>query len=275
MKIKISFIIISFLVTSCITLSEGNFFFPEDKGDIPTNLNNIEKINITTNDNFTLSGIIIKNNSNNFLIYFYGNGQSIYESFSRLLFLSKEFNLNIVCFDYRGYGKSTGKPAFDNLISDAVLIYDYVSKKFSPEKIFIFSQSIGTVPCVVIGSTKKVNGIIMEAPFNNAQEAVSRMTEGLIPPFKWIIKLDVEKNLKEKRPQPDDMIKNFNAPLLIIHGKNDDCFPVDIGEKMYKAAGSKEKKFIILPNTKHDNVDITRGIAYEEIKKFLCSIIKC
>lgn len=271
--INLTIVLISLLFASCITLSEDNFFFPEDHGDIPFKEENIiQKLNIKTNDQQTLDGILIKNNSNDYLIYFYGNGQSIYEAFSRLLFIANEFNLNVVCFDYRGYGKSTGKPTFDNLLSDAILIYDYVNKTFKPDKIFIFSQSIGTVPCVMIGSSKKINGIIMEAPFNNAQEAVSRMTEGLFPPFCWIIKLDVEKRLKEKKPQPDDMIKSFTAPLLIIHGKNDDCFPVDIGKKMYEAAGSKEKKFIVLPDTKHDNVDITKGIGYEEIKMFIENI---
>ncbi len=99
------------------------------------------------------------------------------------------------------------------------------------------------------------------------------MTEGLMPPFCWIIKFDVEKRLKNKKPQPDDMIKNFTAPLLIIHGKNDDYFPVDIGEKMYKAAGSKDKKFVVLTDTKHDNVDITKGLGYEEISKFLKNVL--
>ncbi|MCX8093521.1 MAG: lysophospholipase, partial [Candidatus Goldbacteria bacterium] len=225
-------------------------------------------------DGYILDGILIKNNSKNYLIYFYGNGQSIYESFERLLFLSKEFNLNVICFDYRGYGKSTGKPFFDNLLSDAILIHDYVKNTFKPDKLFIFSQSIGTVPCVAIGSVKKVDGIIMEAPFNNAKEAVPRMTEGLPPPFCWIIKLDVERRLKEKKPQPDEMIKSFKAPLLIIHGKNDDCFPIDIGEKMYIAAGSEKKKFVILPDTKHDNVDIMKGKAYEEIKMFFKNVHK-
>ncbi len=154
------FILLS--LNSCITLSEENFFFPENTGDIPFN-ENIIKLSLKTDDSAMLDGVLIKNNLKNYLIYFYGNGQSIYESFSRLLFLSKEFNLNVICFDYRGYGKSTGKPDFNNLQSDALLIYDFVIKNYKPDKIFIFSQSIGTVPCVTIGSTKKVDGIIMEA----------------------------------------------------------------------------------------------------------------
>ena len=258
--------------TSCITLKEENFFFPEKHGYLPDRtMGEITRKNISliASGSVTLSGMLVRHeNSNDFLIYFYGNGLSVYEIQKRLYYISRQYKINVVCFDYRGYGFSEGKPSFENLLSDALLIYDYTKKTYNPRKILIFTQSIGTVPGLNIARQKKISGIIMEAPFTNAKEGVERMTEFLIPPFRWMIYLRADKKLVKAEPQPEQMIKKIKAPLLILHGTDDGTFPQDIGKKMYEAAGSEEKTFCSLPGTGHSNVDLKASPAKEAIDKF-------
>jgi pimeloyl-ACP methyl ester carboxylesterase len=263
-----------FFTFSCITIYEPNFFFPKKQPSLPDQDMGAgiyrKNISIATDGN-TLAGIIFQcAGSNDYLLYFYGNGQSIYKDRERLYFLAKEFNLNVICFDYRGYGSSTGEPSFDNLLSDSDIIYDFVVKNytFKKKKLFIFTQSIGTVPGLNLASNKQVDGIIMEAAFTSAEEAVPGFSRGLPWPLSSIVHLEAEEKLRNKKPQPIDMIKNVKAPLLYIHGTKDEVFAFEIGKKMFNAAGSKEKYFCGLPGTGHSNVDLTKDPALKYLRDY-------
>ena len=132
------------IFSSCITLSEESFFFPEKHEALKDeDMGTFKRINITlkTENNLTLHGLYLKHKkSKDYLIYFYGNGESVFESQHRLYYLAKYYSFNIICFDYRGYGFSEGKPSFDALLYDSPVIYDYVNKTYKP-KSFLFSAS--------------------------------------------------------------------------------------------------------------------------------------
>jgi dipeptidyl aminopeptidase/acylaminoacyl peptidase len=267
-------LLFSVFLSSCVTLSERWFLYPEQYSDLPldatSNLRS-EEISFITKDGAKLSGMIIRNSlASDYLIYFYGNMESIKKAAKRLYFLSAEYGFNVICFDYRGYGKSTGKASFENLPTDGAEVYDFVRQNYCRDNcgIYMYSQSLGTVPCTYTGGRRNFKAIVMEAPFTNAEEAVSQMTEGLMWPFNSIIHLKAEDALVAKDNQPIENIKKFTAPLLILHGEKDNCFPVRAGEKMYNAAGSKEKYFCRLPDTMHADVNIYQGRAYEEMKVF-------
>lgn len=265
----ITALLLLFCFSSCITLHEEQFFMPENRGPLPAKAGVFVENLIVESGGNTLSGVLVSSGSGNYLLYFYGNGQSIYEAKERLYYLSREYNLNVICFDYRGYGKSTGKPSFDSLMADAAVIYDFVNKTYMPKRLYIYSQSIGTVPCTFLGSTRKFNGIIMEAGFTNAKEAVPRLNEGApFLPVKWFVTLTADESLLNRKPQPVDLIKSFKSPLLYLHGDADEVFPQDIGRRLFDAAGSRDKVFCSLPGTGHSNVDLTTGPARDAIMFF-------
>ncbi len=273
-QILFIFILPIFFTFSCITIYEPNFFFPKKQPSLTDQDmgGGIYRKNIlVTTDGNTLAGIVFENaGSHDYLVYFYGNGQSIYKAKERLYFFAKEFNLNVICFDYRGYGSSTGEPSFDNLLVDSNIIYGYITKNYAlkMKKLFVFTQSIGTVPGLNIASNKQVDGIIMEAAFTSAEEAVPGFSRGLPWPLSRIVHLEAEKKLRDKKPQPIDMIKNVKAPLLYIHGTNDEVFAFEIGKKMFDAAGSKEKYFCTLAGTGHSDIDLSKDPALSYLKEY-------
>lgn len=254
---------------SCVTLHEDQFFMPENRGPLPPEEGVVAQALTLESGGETLSGVLVKNPSRDYLLFFYGNGQSMYEAKERLYYLSRTYNLNVVCFDYRGYGKSTGKPSFDGLKTDADAIYDFIVKTYKPKRLYIFSQSIGTVPCTHLGSKIKFKGIIMEAGFTNAEEAVPRLNEGApFPPIKHWVKLTPEEKLLNMKMQPVEAIRTFTSPLLYLHGDADEVFPQEIGRHLFEAAGSKDKTFCSLPGTGHSNVDLAAEPARTAIDKF-------
>jgi fermentation-respiration switch protein FrsA (DUF1100 family) len=67
--------------------------------------------------------------------------------------LYRACNINILLFDYRGYGKSTGAPSETGLYTDALAVYDYVRKRndLNQEKIFLFGRSLGGAVALHLG----------------------------------------------------------------------------------------------------------------------------
>ena len=62
-------------------------------------------------------------------------------------------NINILLFDYRGFGKSTGAPSENGLYTDALAVYDYTRKRqdLNQEKIFLFGRSLGGAVALHLG----------------------------------------------------------------------------------------------------------------------------
>ncbi len=270
-----SLVLLAGAAVSCVTLSENWFLYPESYSDLPVQNTGVikgEEVTCTAKDGTTLSGILLTYpGAQDYLLYFYGNMSSIKESAKRLYFLAAEYKFNVVCFDYRGYGKSAGKADFDNLAADGLVIYDFVKQTYCKDKcdIYMYTQSVGTVPGTWLGANRDFSAIVMEAPFTDAKEAVSHMTDGLIWPFKDIIKLKADDKMIAKKNQPINNIRKFKAPLMIIHGENDNCFPISQGQHMYDAAGSHTKFFCRLRDTSHADVNIYEGVAFNQMKEFL------
>ncbi len=270
-----SLVLLAAAAVSCVTMTENWYLHPGGYSDLPVQ-NTVaikgEEVTCTAKDSTTLSGILLNYaGSQDYLLYFYGNTPGIKESAKRIYFLSAEYKINVICFDYRGYGKSGGKADFDNIAADGLAIYDFVRQTYCKDKgdIYLYSQSLGTVPGAWLGANRDFRAIIMEAPFTDAKEAASRMTDALVWPFKDIIRLKAGEKSRPKRDQPINNIRKFKAPLMIIHGENDGLFPISMGQRMYDAAGSHTRFFCRLRDTSHEDVNIYEGVAYNEMKEFL------
>lgn len=70
--------------------------------------------------------------------------------------LYRTCNINLLLFDYRGYGKSTGSPSENGLYTDALAVYEYVRKRtdLNQEKIFLFGRSLGGAVALHLGKIK-------------------------------------------------------------------------------------------------------------------------
>ena len=105
--------------------------------------------------------IIIKgknwnNNDDKKLMIICGPNGEPYQIFSRNLFtkyLSK--GIDVLCWNYRGYGFSTGVATFDNMKSDVIEIYEEIEKLKIYNKFGVHGISIGGVSCCYLANQKK------------------------------------------------------------------------------------------------------------------------
>lgn len=194
-----------------------------------------EDIYIKTDDGLKINGWFIPaNNPKYTVIFFHGNGGNIGHRLEKISLLNK-IGINNFIIDYRGYGRSQGKPSEAGLYLDAKAAYDYLInvRKINPENIILYGESIGTAVVIDLAAKVKVKAVILEGGFTSGKE-MARNVFSLIPNFLFSDKFN---SLKK--------INRVKAAKLFLHSRNDEIVPLILARKLFDYA-SKPKSFVEL-----------------------------
>lgn len=144
-------------------------------------------------------------------------------------------NLNVLFFDYRGYGKSTGTPSYDGVLDDAVTaarFHDSLRPQNLPSVLYGFSLG-GAVAGQVI-RRHRFDGLILQSTFTSLT-AMARMLHPDIPLH--LLAGDLF-NTRES-------IRKLQIPLLVLHGSADEGIPCWMGRELYDVCTSPKRIHIV------------------------------
>ena len=172
----------------------------------------------------------------------------------------KALGLGFVALDYRGFGNSTGKPSEALMYRDAEQVIAHINGAFERQdnSIILYGESLGTGIATELATRRQFEGVVLQSPYTSVAEAAKRR-------FFW---LPVDLLLTE-RFSNIDRIARINAPLLVIHGNEDELFPVEMAQTLIERAQSP-KTGIYLADTGHNDLDI-RDIA-NHLSTFVSSL---
>lgn len=264
MKVVIIIIAVPvFLFFSARYLEQKNLYFPFRAVDAtPEEIGlDYEEINIMTADGIRLSAWFIPSEeSRAVLLFCHGNGGNISHRLEKIMILNR-LGLDILIFDYRGYGKSSGRPSEDGLYIDAEAVYDHMvnERKLPPQKIIGYGESLGGPVIIDLASKKKMRGIIIEDAFTSVMD-MAKEHFPFIPTF--VLKSGY--NSLEK-------IKNVSIPKLILHSINDEIVPFEQGQRIFEMA-SQPKDFVELRGGHNDAFIVSREIYSSGIDRFVMSL---
>lgn len=215
-----------------------------------------------TEDGLKLHGWIAKPKklkSQFWLLWLPGNGGNLSHRFSWLEKMV-QLPINIFLIDYRGYGKSEGKPTEAGIYKDATAAYEYLTKrrKTPPDKIILFGESLGGATAIDLASRVQSRALIVQSTFTNAKDMAKRIMP--ILPLWLMIKTKLD-NLSK--------IEKVTVPKLFIHSPADEVVPYKLGRKLYDSA-PPPKQFYEIPNAGHNETYLVGGESYlEALRKFI------
>jgi len=155
----------------------------------------------------------------------------------------------LLLVDYRGYGRSAGRPTERGLYADAEAAYQHlISTNWRPEQIVLHGESLGSAVAVDLAARRPCGGLVLEAPFTSTRDVAARVLPVLGPLLIWSY------NSKAK-------ITLVRAPLLIMHGDRDEVIPFDLGRALFEAA-REPKAFWAVPGATHNDIVPVGGPAY-------------
>jgi len=217
-----------------------------------------EDIYFETSDSKRLNGWFVPcKNAKSTILFCHGNAGNIGHRLEKIL-IFHDLGLNTFIFDYRGYGKSEGRPHEAGLYKDAFGAYDYLTekRKISGNDIILYGESIGGGVAIELARGKKVKALITEDTFSSIKE-MSAMAYPFIPHFVFSSKFD---SLSK--------IGRIDPPKLIIHSRDDEIVPFYMGEKLFNAA-KPPKKFLKIKGS-HNTAFLDSGKEYTGgIKSFM------
>ena len=174
---------------------------------------------LTTADGIRIHGWWVKRDSARVAtLYLHGNAGNITHRYPQMQEIPAAGS-SILMLDYRGYGKSEGRPSERGLYRDADAAYGFlISAGYSASQIVVHGESLGTAVAVELASRKPCAGVVLEAPFTSARDVAASVLPVLGPMLVWGL------NSRAK-------IGRIRAPLLIIQGDRDEVIPPRLGKR--------------------------------------------
>lgn len=215
-------------------------------------------------DQTKLEGVSVQQEGSKItVLYFGGNLSHVDENIPYLLKNLQSCKFNLVNFDYRGYGRTSGVADSKTLQDDALNIYDAVRAQ-TQGKLIVHGHSMGSFSSAIIASQRKPDGVILEATANNITDIAMNATPWYAKPF---VVLDVQDSLKKL-----DNVKAMSAyqgPSLVFTGEKDAQFPAELGQQVYDAIPAGNKRLVYLKNHGH-----TGMLKRDDAQKAYCEYIQ-
>jgi fermentation-respiration switch protein FrsA (DUF1100 family) len=201
--------------------------------------------------------------ANAMLLWCHGNAGNMIHRLENLQALYR-LGLSVFLFDYRGYGRSQGRPSEEGLYLDAVGAYDYLLRvrRVRPERMVIFGRSLGAAVAGALAAERPATGLLLESCFPSIEAVARHHYMGL--PVHWL--LGGAFRLEERLPQ-------LLLPKLFVHGERDDIIPIELGQRVF-AAAKPPKEFYVVRGADHNNVPSVGGKAYfAKLSAFISAVV--
>lgn len=216
----------------------------------------------TGDNNEQVHGWMLHNSGSEYTVVFsHGNAGNI----SGRIDLAKmlyDRGVSVFFYDYRGYGKSDGRPSEKKLMSDAVRVVEYLEAEqgISPGSMIFYGRSLGGPVAAKKAAEFAGAGLVLDSAFLNAREVASDVYP-FVPGF--LVRLDFP---------TDKLVRGLdNTPLLILHSRNDEIIRFRHGEALYELA-SEPKTFVELEGGHNNHHIVSADLHREAWDNFLASL---
>jgi fermentation-respiration switch protein FrsA (DUF1100 family) len=193
-------------------------------------------------------------------LYLHGNGANLAHRPGHLREIAAAGS-SILILDYRGYGKSAGRPTERGLYRDADAGYDrLIGMGYQPAQIVVHGESLGSAVAVDLARRRPCAGLILESPFTS----LSAVAGAIVPLIGRLFASGF--NTRGK-------IAGVRAPLLIIHGDRDRTIPYAMGRALFEAA-NEPKSFWTVAGAAHvDIVEVAGPLYRARLRAFYENIL--
>jgi uncharacterized protein len=181
------------------------------------------------------------------VLYFHGNGGNLSLWLPVLAGIHAR-GLNVLAFDYRGYGRSTGRPTEAGLYRDADAMVQALRRlrggthTESTRAVIYWGRSLGGAVAAYATTRTPPSGLILESAFVDKAAVIRHhlvlRTLNLLASYRFETAL---------------LLRDFHGPTLVMHGDADTVVPYAAGRELFDRLGGR-KRFVTLAGADHNDV---------------------
>ncbi|HEY3020546.1 MAG TPA: alpha/beta fold hydrolase [Solirubrobacteraceae bacterium] len=160
---------------------------------------------------------------------------------------------DVLLFDYRGYGRSSGRPSEEGTYRDARAARAVLLERagVDPRRVLYLGESLGGGVAVALALEAPPAGLILQSAFTSIRDMARRhypfVPRALVPDAYPVLR----------------HIGELRAPLLVLHGDRDAIVPLMHGEELF-AAAPEPKRMHVLPGVGHNDLVTLAGAAWAD-----------
>jgi pimeloyl-ACP methyl ester carboxylesterase len=197
------------------------------------------------------------------LLYLHGTLRNLYYNQPKIDAL-RDAGYAVLAVDYRGWGESTPiVPSEDTIVADARQAYAELARRQpSPRRRVLFGHSMGSAVAVTLASElhrgRDYAALVLESAFTSMPDVAGAAGFwGSIGA--WITTLSFDSLSR---------IGRVDAPIVMMHGTDDDTVPIDLGRRLRDAA-PPGVQWIEIPGGRHSNLHRVAAPTYQATMRAL------
>lgn len=218
-----------------------------------------EEVTLQTEDGVALQGWFVPHRAaRGTVLFFHGNAGNIGHRLGTLELLHG-LRMNVLLFDYRGYGESGGRPSEAGTYRDARAAWQHltVERGLAPQSIVLFGRSLGGAVAAWLAARTGPAALVLESSFTSVPDLAAELYPYL--PARWLSRFRYDTGARLARVE---------APVLVIHSRDDAIIPFHHGRALFAAAG-EPKAFLELRGGHNTAHQMSRETYLEGLERFL------
>jgi uncharacterized protein len=192
------------------------------------------------------------------VVYCHGNGENVAWLGEYMDLLRGRHRISIFAFDFRGYGRSEGRPAEAGIVADGKAAQRWLADRVGtdPSRILLWGRSIGGAVAVQVAADQGARGVILERTFTSLPDVAARH-------YPWL----PVRRLMRNRFDSLARARDYSGPWLQSHGTADEVVPIALGVRLFEAAAARPKQFVAMAGVTHNGPNSEDY--YTELHRFI------
>jgi uncharacterized protein len=231
-----------------IKMIERSLVYPRpsrERGDWRPRLLRPQNVWFRSADSTKLHGWYVPNpDARRLLVYCHANNEHVADQASLVFRLQSQLSATVFVFDYRGYGRSRGKPYERGCVADGMAAQRWLAERegVSTEDIVMMGRSIGGAVAIAAAAEQGARAVVVENTF-------SRMTDVAASMYPWLpVRLVMSNRYNSVR-----RLQRYEGPMFQCHGTADEVVPIALARKLFDASPSATKHFYQVHYGRHND----------------------
>ena len=197
------------------------------------------------------------------VLFHHGNAGNVSHRLDSLQ-IFHDLGLEVLIFDYRGYGQSSGSPSEQGVYEDAHSAWRWLvdEQEVDPGQIILFGRSMGGAVAANLAERVDAAGLIVESTFTSVPDIGAELYWWL--PVRLLARLEFDAR---------SAIVASDPPVLVVHSPDDEIIPFSHGQRLYQAAG--ERGTLLEIQGDHNTGFLTSGPLYRDgLDRFISELTR-
>ena len=142
------------------------------------------------------------------------------------------FDYNVLAFDYRGFGQSSGRPTEDGLYLDATTAYAYLTRELHvpSDRVILAGRSLGSAVALDLATRVQAAGLVLFSPIDSVPMTAARLYPWA--PVRQLVTTSFDNVAKASR---------VTVPVVLTYGYGDDLVPKAVARALFSEFGGPKQ----------------------------------